>query len=473
MDTPTPAPRVAGASAVVALVLVLGGAGCGGAAPDAVVLIVVDAVRADHLGAYGYPRPTSPNIDARAADGLLFERAYTTSPWTLPAFGSLLTGRLPTGHAAGFEAEGDLADGPSEVAAARRFLTLDPKLPTLAGILAEHGFATGAFVTNPFLHPRFGLERGFTHYDHHESSNTEVRRADVVTDLSLAWIEEQAGGPFFLLVHFFDPHLDYDAPPPFRGRFAAAPGDEAGAPRPPLQGLWPIRNAVAELSASQRDLIAAAYDEEIAFVDAEVGRLLAGLERRGRHERTLVILTADHGEELFDHGGFEHGHAMYDEVLRVPLILWGPGIEPGREAVPVSLIDILPTILDALGIEAASDPAAALPGISLLWPRSGSAAGQPPRPVIAEAPLYGPRTKAIVEWPYKAILDLESGAAQLFDLSADPGELDDLAAARPEELRGLLGALADRIAAATPGESAAAELDDELLRRLRALGYIR
>jgi arylsulfatase A-like enzyme len=471
MDTQPPSPRVAAASAVVALVLVLASAGCSRNAPDAVVLIVIDAARADHLGAYGYARPTSPNIDARAAAGLLFERAYTSSPWTLPAFGSLLTGRLPTGHAAGFEADRDVAEGPSEVAAARRFLTLDPELPTLAETLAGRGFATGAFVTNPFLHPRFGLARGFTHYDHYESSNTEVRRADVVVDLSLAWIDEQAGGPFFLLVHLFDPHLDYDAPPPFRGRFAGTDG-EAGGPRPLAQGLWPIRNAAAELSAGERDLIAAAYDEEIAFVDAEIERLLAGLERRGLHERALVILTADHGEELFDHGGFEHGHAMYDEVLRVPLILWGPGIEPGREAMPVSLIDILPTILDALGIEPEGDPAA-LPGISLLSPGSLPPAGQPPRPVIAEAPLYGPRTKAIVEWPYKAILDLESGEAQLFDLSTDPGERDDLAAARPEELRGLLGVLADRIAAATPGESAAAELDDELLRRLRALGYIR
>jgi arylsulfatase A-like enzyme len=472
MDTHTPDPRFAAAAAIAALAVGLGAAGCGSAAaPEAVVLIVIDAARADHLGAYGYARPTSPNIDSRVAAGLLFERAYTTSPWTLPAFGSLLTGRLPTGHAAGFEAEGDLAGGPSEVAAARRFRTLDPRLPTLAEILAARGFATGAFVTNPFLHPRFGLARGFTDYDHYESSNTEVRRADVVTDLSLAWIDEHAGGPFFLLVHLFDPHLDYDAPPPFRGRFSGTE-DGAGGPRPPARGLWPIRNAVAELSAGERDLITAGYDEEIAFVDAQIERLLAGLERRGLHERTLVILTADHGEELFDHGGFEHGHTMYDEVLRVPLILWGLGVEPGREAAPVSLIDIRPTVLDALGIEL-EDDAEALPGISLLSARSRPPAGQPPRPVIAEAPLYGPRAKAIVEWPYKAILDLESGEARLFDLSADPGERNDLAAARPEELRGLLGVLADRIAAATPGESAPAELDPELLRRLRALGYIR
>jgi len=447
--------------------------GCAGAWTDdagstgrrAVVLIVVDALRADHLGTYGYKaRETSPNIDRWAERGRVFERAYATSSWTLPSFGSILTGRLPSAHSAGIEG-GDTADVGVEVVAARPFLALPPGVPTVAEILAAEGFATGAFVANPFLEPRFGLNRGFIDYDHYDTSNEELRSATEVVDLALGWIDAHADRSLFLMVHLFDPHLDYDAPAPFRGRFAVS---DEGAFELPVRGMWPIRNRIAEMSAAERDFIAAAYDEELAYVDAEVGRLLQGLQDRGILESGLVALTADHGEELFEHDGFEHGHSMYEEVLRVPMILWGPGVSAGRDDFPVSLVDVAPTVLAAAGAAVGND----LPGVVLLDEARAERPRQ--RAIIAERPLYGPRTKAIVRWPHKAILEIDSGAAMLFDLVADPGEHDDLAARRPEKLRALLGELSARLAEAKAlGVGVQAELDEDLLRRLRALGYIR
>ena len=454
---------------LLGLAALLAGGSCGGGVdPDAseterrsVVLVVVDALRADHLGIYGYDRPTSPEIDRWSAGGRIFERAYATSPWTLPSFGSILTGRLPSAHAAGIEVA-DQARADVEVAAARNFITLGAAVPTVGEALVANGYATAAFVTNPFLDPRFGLDRGFTDYDHFEASNTEIRRASAVVDLSLDWIDAHAGAPFFIMVHLFDPHLDYDAPPPYRGRFAQALD---GVLELPVRGLWPIRNRVADIGAAEREFISAAYDEEIAYVDDQFGRLIRGLDTRRLLDGSLVILTSDHGEELFEHGGFEHGHSMYDEVLRVPLVIGGPGVNPGRVATPVSLTDLMPTILQA----AAAPLSGEIAGRSLLRPESAAA----PRPLIAERVLYGPETKAIVAWPYKAILDVDSGETRLFDLSADPAEQRDLSATDPQTLRRLLGQLSagldqDR----SPAAGAGAELDDDLVARLRALGYI-
>ncbi len=179
--------------------------GCSGRRPDGVVLIVVDALRADHLGAYGYTRPTSPHLDRWAQQAALFEQAFTTSPWTMPAFGSMLTGELPARHAAG---------GRIRESTWTRSTRLDGSVPTLPEVLSQSGFATGAIVNNAWLPPVVGLDRGFQDYDYHCPSEEGHRRADEVVELSLAWIENNADRPFFLMVHILDPHMSYDAPPP-------------------------------------------------------------------------------------------------------------------------------------------------------------------------------------------------------------------------------------------------------------------
>ncbi len=490
--------RAGRAVAVLSPLLALVAAACGPTVDEtppvehrSVVLVVVDALRPDHLGTYGYDRPTSPRLDAWAERGRVFERAWATSPWTLPSFGSILTGYLPSAHAAGIEV-GEGAEVDSAEVAMRNFVTLAPAVKTVAERLADAGFVTGAFVANPFLDPQFGLDRGFADYDHYDTSNAEVRPASEVVDRALEWIDGAGEAPFFLLVHLFDPHLDYGAPAPFAGRFTS---EMEAAGELPVRGLWPIRNRIAEMVADERDFIVAAYDEEVAYVDAELGRFFDGLDERGILADGLVALTADHGEEFFEHDGFEHGHSMYEEVLRIPLILWGRDVQVGRDRTPASLIDLAPTILtgsgigvggvpsagdppDASGVADPEDAPALLPGISLLASGSAdsAASGSPgaTRDIIAERVLYGPDAQAIVRWPDKLIVDVATGETKLFDLAADPGERHDLAGERPELVAELIDGLAEALAAATAiGAGAEAELDEELLRRLRALGYIR
>ncbi len=420
-----------------------------------VVLVVVDTLRADHLGAYGHWRPTSPRLDARARRGVLFEQALSTSPWTLPAMASILTGQWPTRHGAGSRAR---ATGFAQV----RRLAADA--PGLAEAFRRAGYATAAFVNNSFLVPGSGLERGFDVYDHRPAGNWRHRRADATVDAALSWLARAARGRFFLLVHVFDPHLAYDAPSGVRGRFSAPYA--AGELRPDKP--QDVRARLATLRAEQKAYLAAAYDEEILFVDAQLERLFQGLERRGAWARTLVMLTADHGEELFEHGGFEHGHSVYQEVLRVPLVVWGPGLRARREAQPISLADLAPTLLEAQQLA----PARACDGVSL-WPLLRD--GQPPgaRALVAEGTLHRPERRALVRWPLKLHTNEHDGSRRLFDLADDPGERIDLAGARPREVQRLSAELERllRVAAGgAPGQGL--PLDPEVLESLRSLGYV-
>jgi arylsulfatase A-like enzyme len=421
--------------------------GCVPPQPQAVVLIVVDTLRADHLGLYGYERPTSPNLDRWSREGVIFEQAFATSPWTLPTFGSILTGELPAGHAAGRRVKGKWKRAP-----------LEESLPTLAEILREEGFTTGAVVSNPFLKPEFGTSRGFETYDYERS-----RRADAVVDWTLEWLDTAAEQPFFLMMHLIDPHLPYDAPPPVEGRFTAGGRD----PRP-LGKLREFRSRTDTLSEEEKSFIAGLYDEEIALVDRELGRFLEALEERGLWDRLLVILTSDHGEELFDHAGFEHGHSMYQELLRVPLIVWGPAVRAGREARPVSLLDLAPTIFEAVGSAAGER----LPGESL-WTVLRSRGEMPDRAILAENTLWVRELKTIVRWPHKLILDPKGGRRRLYDLAADPEEAVDLASGEPQLASRLEEELLGRLSRAhRRSSSTAPAVSDQTLDELRALGYV-
>jgi arylsulfatase A-like enzyme len=416
----------------------------------------VDTLRADHLGLYGYPRLTSENLDRWAEQGRIFEQALATSSWTLPSFGSILTGHIPARHRAGRRsAENDW----------KRVRQLDESLPTLAETLRAEGFATGAIVNNPWLKPRFGFERGFDTYDFARTTGRILRRADEVVDLALDWIDGHRDRPFFLLVHMFDPHLNYDAPEPVRGRFTAPFRPKY---RLPVVGLKQIRERVSTVEEREKEFITAAYDEEVAFVDQEIARFFSALGDRDLWDRLLVVLTSDHGEELFDHGGFEHGHAHFQETLRVPLIVWGEQISPGRSARPVSQVDLMPTVLDAIGI-----PHAEFPVARSLWPHLTARDSLPVRPLIAEATMYGPERWSILEWPLKLEVEPVSGNRRLFDLVDDARELHNLA----ENEKDTADRLADLFVAIrrnsfSEGEPDAVEMDEETLGELRALGYV-
>jgi len=423
--------------------------------PPSIVLIVVDTLRADRLGSHGYSRPTSPELDRLARDAVVFERAIASSSWTLPSFASIYTGRHPGAHGAGEKLEGD------------RFNVtgIDTELSTLAEHLQGAGYATFALANNPFLHKKFGVARGFDGYSFVPANNRDIRNAATTVDQALEWIDSHSERPVFLMVHLFDPHMDYDPPEGIRGTFTA---DYQGQMEFPVSGGAQIRQGRVQLDAEDQRYVAGSYDEELLYTDQEIGRLFEGLATRGLLARSFVALTSDHGEELFDHGSFEHGHSGYQELLHVPLLLWGPELAPARIEAPVSHVDLLPTLLEAAGIV----PPANLPGVSLIGVARGASLDAR-RAIIADRTLHGRRHRVLIRWPWK-LIDVEGRSeAMLFDLERDPLEQRNLAEREPERLAAMIAEFEQL--SPTRGRAAderrAAELDDGLRAQLEALGY--
>jgi arylsulfatase A-like enzyme len=399
-------------------------AGCGGAAPppQRIVLISIDTLRADHVGCYGARGARTPHLDEIAAGGVRFAAAFSPTPLTLPAHATLLTGRDPPAHGVRHNSIHRLAPGPA----------------TLAERLSAAGYATGAVVGARVLERRFGLDRGFARYDDavrgrpRGPTGYAERPADEVIDAALAWLAT-APERFFLWVHLYDPHQPYAPPPGFASGFASRP-----------------------------------YDGEIAFVDAEVGRLLAGIRERWGEAGLLVVATADHGESLGEHGEVTHGYSLYDATQRVPLLMRGPGLPEGRVvAHPVGLVDVAPTIL-AL---AAAPPLAGATGVDLGPTLRGAER-------VGRA-LYLETLATQLDFGWSPLLALRTDRLkyvraprpELYDLTGDPGELRDLAAERPDEARRLDEELAARLSVASVA-AVAAELDPAARAELRALGYV-
>ena len=308
--------------------------------PNALV-VLVDALRADHLGAYGYGRATSPQIDALVAEGMLFERAYAQSPWTKPSIPTLFTSLYPIQHGV-YEGETPGSAG---------FLESDvlpDELTTLAELFRSAGYRTAAFVNNAHLLPAQGFAQGFDLYDHGNLDAAEIARR------FLAWLDAEPGRPFYAYLHYLDAHWPFQPKPPFAERFAP-PGSYDGVfAQESWRGLRDrINDGGVALTGRDRDELVARHDGAVAQVDAAIGELLAELRRRGVLDTTFVVLTADHGEELFDHGQVGHGGTLYDEVLHVPLVLRPPGGAKGeRIAEPARLLDVFPTLAGAAGIPA-------------------------------------------------------------------------------------------------------------------------
>jgi arylsulfatase A-like enzyme len=416
------------------------------------VLISIDTLRADHLGAYGYSRPTSPNLDRLAAGGVVFENARSTAPWTLPAHASLLTGLAPSRHG---------------VRTPEHRLGAD--VPVLAEVLSDAGWTTAGVVNSRYLGRAFGLDRGFDHFE--AIRPPAATEASSVESPARRWLEAHAGGaPFFLFVHFYDVHSDYGASPEIEALMAPGP---AGGIRGRTEELQAVRRGDRQLDAADLERVVALYDAGIRQVDEAIGRLLETLDELGVSERTWVVVTSDHGEEFLEHGGVLHGRTHYRELLHVPLLWRGPGVPAGvRIEAPVSLVDVVPTVIAGLGLSDhppvdGVDLAPLLAGSS---PESGSG-----RYIVAEGDhgrneddtlrsIRGPR--------YALIHDRLSDRVELFDLRADPGESTDLAQARPEirdELRRRLDDATTESRPASPRTPLSAREEAEL----RALGYLR
>jgi arylsulfatase A-like enzyme len=388
-----------------------------------IVLVAFDTQRADHLGCYGYGRDVSPNVDRLAREGMRFDMCESPSSWTLPSFVSMFTGSYS--RSLGLESI-DFA--------------LPQNVRTLAGTLAEEGYTTAGIVSNPFLHPWTNLHRGFEDYEI-ESYNFTPDAAKRVTDSALKYLSGPHPEPFFLFVHYIDPHMPVGQDDATAGRFT--------------QGYeGPVEPDFFELNGNRfpdpedRRFVVGLYDGDVGATDREFGRLLDGIRGPSSAEdpslggNTIVVFMSDHGEEYWDHGGrslgfeckdyergLEHGHTFYQELVHVPLIVRYPDIVPAGSVCskPVSLLDIAPTLLDLAGI----DPevmGARIHGISL----SETLRYEKPPPwrtLYLDSPLTGLPKLGMVEYPWKMVHHLATGQSELFDLAKDPGEKQNLAAA--------------------------------------------
>ncbi len=431
-----------------------------------VLLITIDTLRADHLGVYGYRRPTSPRMDALARGGAVFEEAYTYWPKTRGSFVAMLTGRRA-----------------SQTGYSKTHPLLLGMNPTLAGVLKAAGYATAATVDNANLAKALGYAQGFDAYREtweepalaSEIDRTRAITGDGVRYLAAARPEQ----PFLLWLHYVNPHAPYTPPPPFDTAFL---DEEAkGGPRlgvvPGPHGGIPKSWAVA--GQDRLGYYVAQYDGEIATVDQEVGRVLDALAASAVKDRTLVMLASDHGESLGEHDYFfDHGENLFDPSLRIPLIVAGPGVKAGhRSGVLASTLDLVPTVLDAVKVSYPPDVAG-----ESVWPAAQGGS----RPNRARLQAQNDRNLiGVWDRQYKIVATPEGDGTSyaLFDRKADPGETRDQAKARPEDLRTQKRELelfrervdgewarTRRLVEGQP--SPGVKLSREACERLKAMGYV-
>ena len=417
-----------------------------------IVLYVIDTLRADHLGCYGYPRPVSPRIDAFANEAVLFEHAVAQSSWTRSSMASVCTGLWPLAHGTN-----------------RRSDRLSPQAVTLPERLATAGYRTAAFVTNPNLTEGFGFDQGFEDFFY----LGEQTGADGVHQAAVSWLDDRRDAlPFFLYLHTLDPHAPYTAPESYRKQFA--PGVEDAKAQRSLQWVDDLQAARVEVTPEvQRDLLGL-YDAEIAFNDHFFGALVEALEARGLYDDILLFLMSDHGEEFYDHGNWQHGRALHTESIDVPLIVKLPASREGlRVARRVQQIDVLPTVLEAVGLPAdASVSGSSL--LPLMVRRASTPA--PEQRVFSYLHLDGPARLSVQDGEWKLIAGFDDGRLfwpRLYLLPEDPGELHNLAEEVPIRAGYLMGLLREKLAfdrEALASEEAVA--DATVLESLEALGYI-
>ncbi|MEE9270454.1 MAG: sulfatase [Candidatus Krumholzibacteria bacterium] len=405
--------------------------------PPNVVLITVDTLRPDRLGYNGHSRPTSPAVDALAGEGIVFTDCYSVSGWTLPSLATLFTGRYPSDHGA-----------------TDFHWSMDVVLPTMAGILRRRGYDTRGFVSHVILKPSYGVAEGFSQYDY-SSLNVghphDVATARQLTDLALASIET-IDEPFFLWVHYFDPHFKY-LPHARWHSFGLADIDR--------------------------------YDQEIAHTDSEIARLLALLRKKKLYDDTVIIFTSDHGEEFGEHGAKYH-YTLYEEVLRVPLIIKVPGAEPAVKRMRVEQIDLLPTVMALVQIDPREGEV--FPGRNILATPPG-AEERPafferdrPPPYNQRGILYdgyklvfieradSTRIPATSQGTYVKITNVHPGI-YMYDLSKDPAERTNIYSDSNPKAKELLVMLAEHFST-EPARAQEVRVDDTLREKLRSLGYI-
>ena len=386
-----------------------------------VILIGIDALRADHLGCYGYPRPTSPNIDALANKGLRFENCFSQAPNTAPSFMSIMTSRYPSYHG--------VIDNIHPEGGTSRMYVLDEEIPTIAQIVKRNGYSTAAFTDGANVWDEMGFGRGFDYY----SMNWEFRRlirpagGSILTGEILYWLKEHSRDNFFLFFHTYAVHTPWFAPQNFRGLYGEGV-DTIMVPPPPItiysKPKWaePYLHFLHQVQdAKTLECYVNSYDGALRYVDDFIGKLVEFLDETKLLERTIIIFTSDHGEEFSEHGGLGH-HQFYSELLHVPLIIKSPHFQEAQ-SVPhlVRSIDIFPTILELLGIKIGFP----VHGVSLVPSLKKDA----DLVAAAEAEFLG---WAVQAKDAKYICHQQKGSSrELYDLNTDPKETKNIADANP------------------------------------------
>jgi arylsulfatase A-like enzyme len=436
-----------------------------GGSGRSVLLITIDTLRADHLGSYGYVRKTSPHIDALASRGTLFEEAYTYWPKTPGSFVAMMTGRR---------------------ASQTGFSKAHPQLldwnPTLASVLSEAGYETAASVDNPNVASDLGYAKGFKSYREtwaEPALASEMDKTRAITGDGIRFLEQaRPERPFLLWLHYVNPHAPYTPPPPYDTAFLDA--SASGGSRLPVVSSYHggIPKQWAVPGKDRVGYYVAQYDGEIAAVDAEVGRVVEALQRSAVRDRTVVVVTSDHGESLGEHDYyFDHGEDLFDPSLRVPLVVVAPGAPAGRRTRTLaSTLDLVPTVLDAVKVSYPPD----LAGRSLLPSVEGKEQSGWPR-------LFGQNDRNLsATWDERMkLIATPAGKGNrmaLFDRSSDPGETRDVSGARPEDLRvhrvqlDLFQERVDqewaRLKQALAGVAGPQAHDSAACERLKALGYL-
>ena len=423
-----------------------------------ILLIAVETLRADHVHTYGYSRDTTPQMDHFAENAFRFTNLVSTSSWTMPSHMSMLTGLYP-----GVHQTTDIS------------LKLDDNIPTLAGVLKNNGYYTAGFVSNHLLESHFGFGKGFDCYDDFTMNlaargETEelVRTSPPLNEAVLTWLRTNYNKRFFLFVHYFDPHYAYNPPPPYDTLFD--PGYKGNVDGCHIETLKP------NISRKNLNHVISLYDGEIRYTDEYIGALLKELETLGINEKTLIVLIGDHGEEFFEHGGTRHGETLYNEAIRVPLIIKLPGShKPAVINTLASDVDLMPTICDYLKVS----PPPGLQGKSLL-PAMNGTAGEERSYVFSELTVaYTHVTKAIVSRDYKFICHLDTGTRELYDLAHDPGEKRNLVKTEQQKAAELERELMNFVVSCTRQVSALGSTgnntvvhDEETKKKLKSLGYM-
>ncbi len=465
-----------------------------GAAPGTsrrpnVVIFVIDTLRADRLGVYGYPEPTSPNLDALASECVVFSSCYAPAPWTLPSVVSLMTSTFPCEH-------GVVLDGQR----------VGDSLSSLAEWLSQVGYATASFYANPYAGPMSGLDRGFDQCSFHKSTDGPILSE---------WLSTNGATPFFAYIHNIEPHDPFVAPERLVSQFGTVTEAQkriigerllhyrrltradfaAGRPIGTTDNSAEQEKAIRAIS-EYADEINVLYSAAVREADEKVGSVIAALKDQGVWENTLFIVLSDHGEEFFDHGGWQHDQSVYEELVRVPLMVRfpQPAVVPREIDRVVSLVDVSPTVLDFVGHLKAMDHCR---GRSLLPDLAEARQAEKDGTVLSDAKMFAPSMRinrkkyfkpylesrgdvniVVRDGAFKGIYNVGPETMELYDLRHDPAEQHDVAGEHAavvarltsfaaEWLRGCVRQGAIRGAADDPRE-----LDDAVRDRLRSLGYV-